>query len=70
MWYTMKRQQAVNQIPEIAWKTRRFVTITGYCRGFTIYKYRSTVITRSVATEANNNDQMAERLNLQNSDPD
>jgi hypothetical protein len=62
----MKRQQEVNQIPETARKTRRLVTISGYLRGFTINKYRSTVIARSVATEANINDQMLERLNLQN----
>jgi hypothetical protein len=51
----MRRQQAVIQISAIARKTRRLVTISGYLRGFTIYKYRSTVIARSVATEANSN---------------
>jgi hypothetical protein len=62
----MKRQQAVNQIPTIATKTRRRVTIRGYLRGLTIYKYRSTVIARSIASEANSNEQIVERLNLQN----
>ena len=62
----MKRQQAVIQIPTIARKTRRLVTISGYLRGFTINKYRSTVIARSVATETNSNVQLEERLNLQN----
>ena len=59
----MRRQHAVIQIPEIAKKTRCLVTISGYLRGFTINKYRSTVMARSVATEANSNDQMVERLN-------
>jgi hypothetical protein len=62
----MKRQQAVNHIPAIARITRLLVTISEYLKGFTIYKYRSTVMARSVATEANSNDQMVERLNLQN----
>jgi hypothetical protein len=56
----------ITQIPEIATKTRRLVTISGYLRGFAIYKYRSTVIARSVKTEANSNAQMVERLSLQN----
>ena len=56
----------INQIPEIATKTRRRVTISGYLRDFAMYKYRSTVIARSVKTEANSNAQMVERLSLQN----
>jgi hypothetical protein len=44
---TMRRQRAVNHISAIAWKTRRCVTISRFLGGFTIYKYRSTVIARS-----------------------
>jgi ABC-type molybdenum transport system ATPase subunit/photorepair protein PhrA len=62
----MKRQHVVSQITEIARHTRRLVTISGYFRGFTIYKYRSTAMARSVATEANTNVHVVERLDLQN----
>jgi hypothetical protein len=62
----MKRQEVVNQIPKITREIRLRVTISGYFRGFAMYKHRSTVIARSIATEANSNAQMLERLNLQN----
>ena len=62
----MKREHAVNQIPETARNTRRRVTISGYFRGFAKYKYRSTVIATSVEAEANMNVRNVERLNLQN----
>ena len=59
-------RQVSKQIAEIIANTRRRVTVGGYFRGFTMYMYRSTVIAKSEATEANSNEEAKERVNLRN----
>ena len=66
MYHNANVQQVVSQIVEIATNTRRRVTISGYFKGFTMYMYRSIVIARSEATEANSKEFGNGRVKLQN----